>query len=329
MSTILVTGGSGFIGGRLIESLVADGNAVRALARSERSAARVRELGAEALPGELGDSGSLADAAAGCDLAFHAAAKVEDSGPWEEFARDNVEGTREVARACVRAGVDRLVHVSSEAVLIAGKPLVDVDETAPLRPDSTAPYPRSKALAERALLDACAGTPTAAIIVRPRFVWGRGDLTLLPSMVDMVRAGRFAWIGGGGQLTDTTHVDNVVAGLRAAAERGRAGEAYFVTDGDRVVFREFVSAMLRTQGVEPPTRNIPVALGRALAYGGEALWRLPLPGAPPLSRFAFWVSSQQCTIDIAKARDELGYAPVRAREDGLEELRHGAPGAAS
>ena len=145
----LVTGGSGFIGGRLIESLVGDGHPVRALARSQPSADKVARLGAEPVRGELGDPDSLRAAAEGCEIAFHAAARVEDSGPWHEFERDNVRGTRNVLDACSGAGVRRLVHVSTEAVLIAGEPLVNVDETAPLRTDSRAPYPRSKALAER------------------------------------------------------------------------------------------------------------------------------------------------------------------------------------
>jgi nucleoside-diphosphate-sugar epimerase len=315
----LVTGGSGFIGGRLIETLVADGQEVRALARSQSSADRVAALGAEPVRGDLGDPDSLRAAAEGCELAFHAAAKVEDSGPWGEFERDNVDGTRNVVEACAAAGVGRLVHVSTEAVLIAGDPLVRVNETAPLRTDSRAPYPRSKALAEEVV--AAADGRLERVVVRPRFVWGAGDQTLLPGIVAMVRSGRFAWIGGGAQLTDVTHVDNVVHGLRLAAERGRSGEAYFVTDGESVVFREFVSELLRTQGVEPPTRSIPTAVAGTLVAAGELAWRLPLPGAPPLSRFAFWVSSQECTIDIAKARRELGYEPVRTRDEGLAGLR--------
>ncbi|MGH2987859.1 MAG: NAD-dependent epimerase/dehydratase family protein [Solirubrobacterales bacterium] len=320
----LVTGGSGFIGGRLIESLVGDGRVVRALARSQSSADRVAGLGAEPVRGELGDPESLHAAAAGCELVFHAAAKVEDSGPWAEFERDNVQGTRNVVEACTATGVERLVHVSTEAVLIAGEPLVGVDETAPLRTDSRAPYPRSKALAEEVVLTG-AGEGPQRVIVRPRFVWGAGDQTLLPGMVAMVRSGRFAWIGGGGHLTDVTHVDNVVRGLRLVAESGRSGEAYFVTDGDPVVFREFVSELLRTQGVDPPTRSIPTPVAAALASGGELAWRLlPLAGAPPLTRFAFWVSSQECTIDISKARRELGYTPVRTRDEGLAGLREAA-----
>jgi nucleoside-diphosphate-sugar epimerase len=316
-----VTGGSGFIGGKLIARLVADGHAVRALARSDRSAAAVAELGAEPIRGDLGDRAALKVGAADCELAFHAAAKVEDWGPWEDFERDNVEGTRNVADACAAAGVRRLVHVSTEAVLIAGDPLVEVDERTPRRPDSKAFYPRSKALAEEVLL-AASEDPLERVVVRPRFVWGAGDRTLLPQITAMVRAGRFAWIGGGRQLTDTAHIANVVHGLLLAGERGGDREVYFVTDDDRVIFREFVSELIRTQGLEPPSRSVPAALAEAIAAGSEEAWRhLPLPGRPPLTRFAAWVSSQECTIDISKARDELGYEPAVARADGLAELR--------
>jgi nucleoside-diphosphate-sugar epimerase len=314
-----VTGGSGFIGGKLIERLVSSGEKVRALARSDASAARVAELGAEPVRGEIGDRASLEAGVAGCERAFHAAAKVEDSGPWEEFLRDNVGGTRNVVDACEAAGVRRLVHVSTEAVLIAGDPLVNVDETAPRRTDSKAPYPRSKAMAEEVLL--AAGGSMERVVLRPRFVWGAGDTSLLPGILALVHAGRFAWIGGGRHLTDTTHVENVVEGLVLAAEKGRDREIYFVTDGEPVVFREFVSELISTQGEEPPTRSVPRPVAAALAAGGETVWNaLHLRGAPPLSRFAFWVSSQECTINIAKARAELGYAPVRSRADGLAEM---------
>jgi len=151
---VFVTGGSGFIGGKLIEALRADGDEVRGLARSDAAAEAVGARGAEPVHGDLGDRAALQAAAAGCELAFHCAAKVEDSGPWPEFERVNVGGTANVSAACAAAGVRRLVHVSTEAVLIAGEPLVQVDETAPRRPDSPAPYPRSKALAEEAVLAA-------------------------------------------------------------------------------------------------------------------------------------------------------------------------------
>jgi nucleoside-diphosphate-sugar epimerase len=316
MPTAFVTGGSGFVGGALIERLGREGWDVRALARSERAAERVRELGAEPVMGDLDDL-HVED----CEIAFHAAAKVEDFGDPADFERVNVQGTRNVVAACRAGGVRRLVHVGTEAALMAGQPLVNVDESAPLRPDSPALYPSTKAKAERLVRDAN-GDDLETAVVRPRFVWGRGDATLLPRIVELVRSGRFRWVGGGRQLTATTHIDNTVEGLWLAATRGSAGGVYFVTDGEPVVFRDFMTAWVGTQGVEIPDKSVPPAVANAAARVAETLWRrLRRPGNPPLTRFQVWVSSQECTIDISRAERELGYRPVKSREDGLAELK--------
>src|SRR3954452_10904841 len=192
MPTAFVTGGSGFVGGALIRRLVRDGWAVRALARSERSAAAVGEAGAEAVRGDLDDTAALRAGADGADVFHHAAAKVEDFGDPAEFERVTVQGTKNALAAARAAKVPRFVHVGTEAALMAGQPLVNVDETAPLRPDSPAPYPWSKAKAEQAVRDAN-GNGLETVVVRPRFVWGHGDTTLLPQIVSMVKAGKFAW----------------------------------------------------------------------------------------------------------------------------------------
>jgi len=323
-ASAFVTGGSGFIGGRLVSRLVEGGARVRALARSDRSAAAVERLGAEPVPSDLSDVAAMTTAADGCEVAFHLAAHLGVWGTREEFMRANVAGTENALAASRRAGVARFVHCGTEAALMAGEPLVSVDETAPLRPDSKVLYSATKALAEQAVRGA-SGDRFETVVLRPRFVWGLGDTTLLPEMVEMVKAGKFAWINGGSHLTDVTHVDNVVEGLLLAAQKGRAGEAYFVTDGEPVVFREFIGELLATQGVDPPSRSVPGWIAGPLASGSEALWRLlPLRGEPPLPRFAFWVSSQECTIDISKARSELGYEPIKERSEGLAELRAGA-----
>jgi nucleoside-diphosphate-sugar epimerase len=318
--TAFVTGGSGFIGGALIERLRREGWDVRALARSDRAAERVRSLGGEPVMGDLDDRDSLRAGAEGCEVAFHAAAKVEDWGDPADFERLNVRGTQNVIDACRKAGVGRLVHVGTEAALMAGQPLVNVDESAPLRPDSPALYSSSKAKAEQLVRDANRnGLET--VVVRPRFVWGRGDSSLLPQIIEMVRSGRFRWVGGGRQLTATTHIDNTVEGLWLGATRAPAGGVYFVTDGEPVVFREFLTRMLGTQGVMIPDKSVPPGVARGAAAAAERIWRLlRRPGSPPLTRFAVWVSSQECTIDISRAERELGYHPVTSREDGLAEL---------
>lgn len=322
---VFVTGGSGFIGGRLIERLVGEGHAVRALARSDAAAERVAALGAEPVRGEIGDRASMLAGADGCEVAFHLAAHVVEWSPWEEFERVNVEGTRNALAACAGAGVRRFVHCGTEAALMAGEPLVHVDETAPLRPDSRAPYPVTKARAEQAVRGANRdGFETVAL--RPRFVWGKGDTTLLPGMVETVKAGKWAWVGGGRNVTDTAHVDNVVEGLVLAAERGRPGEAYFVTDDEPVVFREFVTAMLATQGIEAPDRSLPAWTAAPMARVCESAWKLlPLKGDPPMTTFRSWLLTQECTIDISKAKRELGYTPLVSHEQGLAELRAAGP----
>ena len=320
MPTAFVTGGSGFIGGALIERLRREGWEVRALARSDSAAQKVRERGAVPVSGDIEQEAMLREGASGAEVAFHAAAKVEDWGDPDEFERLNVRGTENVIAACREAGVRRLVHVGTEAALMAGDPLVNVDEAAPLRPDSPALYPSTKAKAEQRVRDAN-GDELETVVVRPRFVWGRGDTTLLPTLVELVRSKRFRWVGGGGQLTATTHVDNTVEGLWLAATKAPAGSVYFVTDGEPVVFREFVSRMLETQGVTPPTGSVPARAAGGAARAAEGLWRLlRRPGRPPLTRFSIWVSSQECTIDIGRAERELGYRPVKSREQGLAEL---------
>jgi nucleoside-diphosphate-sugar epimerase len=320
LTAAFVTGGSGFIGGALIRRLVAEGWDVHALVRSEASAQKVTALGAKAIAGDLADVPSMAVGAQYCEIAFHCAAHLGDWGTREEFERGNVQGTRNALAAARQAGLRRFVHVGTEAALLAGEPLVEVDERAPLRFDSPALYSSTKARAEEAVIEAN-HNGLETVVVRPRFVWGRGDTTLLPLLTEAVRSGRFAWIGGGRHRTSTTHIDNTVHGLMLAAERGAPGGVYFVTDGEPVVFRDFITRLLATQGVDAPTRSVPTRVARAVAATSEAAWRLlPLPGRPPLTRLTVWVSGLETTLDITRAREELGYAPVRTIDQGLAEM---------
>jgi nucleoside-diphosphate-sugar epimerase len=324
MPTAFVTGGSGFIGGALIERLRAEGWEVRALARSAGAEQKVRERGAVPVPGDLESEAMIREGATGAEVAFHAAAKVEDWGDPDEFERLNVRGTENVIAACREAGVRRLVHVGTEAALMAGSPLVNVDEEAPLRPDSPVLYSSSKAKAEQRVR-AANDDGLETVVIRPRFVWGRGDTTLLPALVELVRSGKFRWVGGGGHLTATTHLDNTVEGLWLGATTAPAGGVYFVTDGEPVVFREFVSEMIRSQGVEPSTRTVPLGVARVVSAGAETAWKLlRRKDNPPLTRFAVWASGLECTIDDSLARQELGYREVKTREQGLAELREDA-----
>ncbi len=179
MSAVFVTGGSGFIGGRLIERLRREGREVRALARSPQAAERVRSLGAEPVEGDLADVAAMRAGAEGCDVAFHAAAMLGDSGRREDFIEGNVRGTRNALTACAAAGVGRFVHVGTEAVLLSSSPSSRSMRRRRCRPSRRSHYVATKALAERSVLSA-SREDFQTVVVRPRFVWGRGDTTLLP-----------------------------------------------------------------------------------------------------------------------------------------------------
>ncbi len=159
------------------------------------------------------------------------------------------------------------------------------------------------------------------VSVRPRFVWGKGDTSVLPVLVDAVKSKRFAWIEGGHYLTSTCHVRNVCEGALLAAEKGRGGQAYFLTDGKPIELRRFMTAMLRSAGVDPGDRSIPRWLARALAEAGEALWtKLPLPGGPPVTKMALALMGEEVTVRDDKARNELGYVGAVSIEEGLAEM---------
>jgi nucleoside-diphosphate-sugar epimerase len=316
-----VTGGSGFVGGRLVETLDARGDDVVALARSYHAESEVERRGAECVRGDLSDTDAMADGMRGCDTVFHAAAKVGQWGPREEFERINVRGTENVVEAAWRAGVDRLVHVSTEAVLMDGSPLEHVDESTPIPEDHVGPYAATKAEAERHVLDANSEELTT-VAVRPRFVWGRGDTTLLPELAEAVEEGSFFWFGGGRYSTSTCHVANAVEGMLLAAEHGTGGRAYFLSDGEPVEFRGFVSELLETQGVDPPDRSMPRWLASAVASAAERACRI-LPGdrEPPLTRATLALIGREVTVDDSRAREELGYRAHVSRPEGIADLR--------
>lgn len=322
---VFVTGGSGFLGRELLRELVRRGERVRALVRSDAAREVVRRLGAQPVHGGLHSIEAMERGMHGCSVVFHCAALTDDWGTRTEHEQVNVVGTRNVCAAALAAGVDRVVHVSTEAVLAGGRPIRGADETWPLPERPLGLYPWSKGLAEGVVADAVADGGLDAVIVRPRFIWGVGDSSVLPRIEEQVREGRFRWIGGGDNLTSTCHVRNVVEGLLAAAERGRSGEIYFLTDGEPVVMRTFLSGLLVARGLQPPLRTLPRWAASLFARAAELLYRWLLPGSPPITRTALALFADEVTVSDAKARSELGYEALVSVAQGTAELAAEVP----
>lgn len=316
---IFITGGSGYVGRNLIRHFVAKGVPVTALARSPKSERVVAELGATPFCGDLLGT-DFTRGMEGCDVLIHAAADTDHGPGTESQQRVNEEGTRAVFKAARVAGIQRAIYLSSESVLADGRPLVNVDENHPLPQRPAGSYSRSKAAAERAALS-FNGNGMDVVAVRPRFVWGRDDTTALPTLLGAVRSGQFAWISGGEYLTTTTHIANLCHGIDLAITRGKGGEVYFLGDEKPALFRDFATSLMATQGVKAPDKSVPRAVLRLIAGLGD--WLHMVSGGKiiaPLTLQAFATSAVSITLDIGKARRELGYAPVISREAGLAEM---------
>ncbi len=303
MARVFVTGGSGFIGQVLVRRLLGAGHSVGVLVRSEASAAKIKALGAEPVRGELTDPLTWRDELTGRDVVFHLAAETDVTADRARHELVTVRGTRAAVEAARHAGVPRFVHCGSEAALLAGAPLVDIDETAPLRPDSEAAYSATKAVAEKIVLDANA-PGFATVSIRPRFVWGPGSF-LVEGLAAAAKAGQFAWIDGGRHTTDVTFVENAVEGLVLGWQRGRPGQAYFVTDRHRVTLRDFLETQFEIYGADAAIPDMD-----AETAAGE----VPVP--------ARWFLGQECTLRTDKAVLELGYEPVVEHAAGLDAVRN-------
>jgi nucleoside-diphosphate-sugar epimerase len=264
----------------------------------------------------------------GCEMVFHAAAKVALWGRQGDFFADTITGTRNTLTAAREAGAARFLHIGTEAVLAGGGPIVGADETTPYPAVPNGLYPWSKGQAERDVI-AANTDGFVTISLRPRFIWGRGDTTLLPQLTHAMQSGAFAWFGGGLHRISTCHVRNVIEGVLRAAERGKGGQIYFLTDGQPVIFRDFLTRLAATQGVVAPARQAPLWLANIVAGGSEFLWRtFSIGGAPPLTRTMVNLMFMEVTVNDQKARRELGYSGHVTIEQGLAELAADHAGAA-
>jgi len=320
---LFITGGSGYVGRNLIRHYVAKGWRVIALARSDAAAQRVAALGAQPWRGDL-QSIDLTDAMAGCGWMIHAAADTNHGRATAVQAETNLAGTRNLFQAARQAGVRRNLLVSSESVLLDGRPLINATERHPYPRRPAGGYSRTKAEAERLALSLNA-EDFAVIAVRPRFVWGRDDTTALPQLLAAARSGQLAWIDGGRYLSSSTHIANLCAGVDLALSKGRGGEVYFITDGAPYEFRTLVSGLLAANGIAAPDKTVPRWLLHAMATVGDGLAELTGGRVTlPITRQVFATSAVEVSLDISKARTELGYQPVITIEQGLAEMRAAA-----
>ena len=320
----LVTGGGGFLGLAIVRCLVEQGTTVCSFSRRRHDT--LDALDVEQRQGDLADEATVRQAAAGCDVVFHVAAKPGIWGPYEDYHRTNFIGTRNVIAACREHGVSRLVYTSSPSVVFDGRDMEGVDESAPYPRSFAAHYPRTKAAAEQ-LVRAANDERLGTVCLRPHLIWGPGDNHLLPRLVARARAGQLRRIGGVRKRVDTIYIDNAAEAHLLAAEKLApgaviAGKVYFISQGEPVDLWAMINRLLEAAGAPTVQRSIPRGVALALACGFESVhWLLHRPGEPRLTRF---VVQELCTshwFDLSAARRDLGYRPAVSICEGLHRLK--------
>jgi nucleoside-diphosphate-sugar epimerase len=317
--TIFITGATGLVGSHAAEEALKRGHRVRALVRPSSDTRWLDQWGVQTVLGDLEDAQALKAGASDADWVFNCAAKVGDWGTLAEFRRLNVDALRLLLEAASQARVDRFVHVSSLGVY-EGRDHHGTDESVPPAADSLDAYTRSKTEAEALVLQYHRDRKLPATVVRPGFIYGERDRTVLPKLINSLKRGLFTYFGSGQQALNCIYVKNLVEGIFKAAESPAAvGEVFNLTDGQLVTKRQFVSRVAELAGLKPPTRRIPRPLARILASAVEGIARFRGARNPPfINKARYKFVGLHLDYSIEKARRILGYQPPYTFEEAIE-----------
>ncbi|MBY0526329.1 MAG: NAD-dependent epimerase/dehydratase family protein [Gemmataceae bacterium] len=316
-----ITGATGFVGSHLAEACVKRGDAVVALARTGSDTALLEKLGATIHRGDLTEADAVRKAVEGADVIVHCAAKVGDWGPVAEYRTVNVDGLRHLLEACRGKTLQRFVHLSSLGVY-AARHHHGTDESEPLPANHMDGYTQSKVEAEQLALGYQRHFQVPVVVLRPGFIYGPRDRTVIPRLVETIRSGQFRWLGGGKKALNSIYVGNLVDAIFLAVEKpGAIGQVFNLTDGEFVSKRRFIESLVT--GLDLPTPKpvgLPLWLARIVAWGMERKARRKgAAKAPRLTQARLKFLGLNLDFSIEKAKRELGYQPRVNFDKGMQE----------
>lgn len=317
---VFVTGGTGFVGKNIIPILLKNGYEVMALARSEKSAAKVIAMGAILVLDDLLSLSENTEAALRqCEFVLHSAAHMDFTYDPKPFFAMNVDATKTLLDLSKKGGVKKFIHISA-APVVPGSPIVNLKESEAGEGLPTALYPRTKAIGERAVLEANTAN-FQTISLRPPAIWGPNNHHF-DELMSAVKSGQWRWIGGGEQVLSTVHVFNLAEAVIAAFKSGKGGEAYFITDGDRRAMKTTFKGILNAEGLDPGDKVLPRGVAVFAANLVENVWKLfGLKSRPPVAPLMIRLMGTEFSVNDEKARRELGYKNVLNFEEGLAALK--------
>lgn len=309
---ILITGATGFLGRHAAERLNSLGFKVRGMGRNPGIGALLEKQGIEFCKGHLEDPNFVVEACAAMDFVLHCGALSAPWGRAADFYQANVLGTRHVISGCLKHGIKRLVHISTPSLYFDYRDRLNISESAllPLRPCNH--YAATKRLAEQEI-DQAAGLDV--ITLRPRGIFGPGDQTILPRIIEANRQRRLPLFGQGKALIDMTYVGNVVDAMLLCikASKQASRKKYNITNGEPWAIGDLLMALFQKIG-EPFLPNlVPYPLAYGLAWMMETFFQKE----PPFTRYTLSLLAKSQTLNIQAARDELGYCPRINMEEGI------------
>ncbi|MFW6049729.1 MAG: NAD-dependent epimerase/dehydratase family protein [Myxococcota bacterium] len=319
---VAVTGATGFVGGRLVETLLEEGASVTALVRDRRRADQLGRRGVRLVEGPLADRAAVQRACGGQDVVVHCAARAADWGPLDAFLHDNVQGTRNVAEAALAGGCGRFVHLSTISVYGFDPLPVVTEDTPPAVLAHAYPYGESKRRAEEVVAEA-GRRGLQTVVLRVGSVYGPGSLqwTLRPAKLARRKLG-LVLVDGGRGLHNHVYIDNLIGGIQLAMEHpAAAGGVFNLTDGEPTpygrFFRWYVD-MVRGEGA--PMVDLGRRRALALAWLSEKV-AARKGTAPPMTRIAVRLLMRRSAIRSERAMRTLGYAPRVGLEEGMVACR--------
>lgn len=314
---ILVTGATGFLGRATALRLHADGHQVTALGRNRAVGEALAALGPAFVAADLADAEAIAQACRHQDAVVHSGAISSIWGPYEDFHRTNVLGTRHVVAGCQSHGVKRLVNISSPTVYFDFTDRYNLREDAPLPRRGVNAYAVTKLLAE-AEVAAGARQGLETVNLRPRGIFGPGDTAILPRLIRANERGLLPLIGREDPTLDLTYVDNVVDAIVTALTAPDAvGRTYNLTNGTPIKLWQTLDRIFTLLEVPMHGKRMSYRGAYAAAWAMELAARATSGREPVLTRYTVGVLSKSMTLDIGAARRDLDYAPRIDMEAGM------------
>ena len=318
----LVTGATGFIGGRLAQRLVREGYPVRCLVRASSDTSRLDELDVQTAVGDLTTAGSLARAVEGCDYVFHCGALVSDWATTEEIVRTNVEGTRNLLEASVGAPVRRFIHFSTTDVY--GYPDGAAIDEAYTATRFRNWYAQTKLDAEAEVRRVERTDALDAVILRPATVYGPGSTDVIGEIARAIQGRHMLLVDGGRAVAGLCYVDNLMdAAVLALRHEAAPGHAFNVSDGLGITWREFTDDLAEGLGCSKARWSVPYWLASGVGFSLEHGYRLlrktiGLNAPPLLSRQAVQVLGRNQEFSTRNVREILGWEPRVDYATGLQ-----------